>query len=265
MNNPKISIITITYNSEKTLEQTIQSVISQNYDNLEYLIIDGGSTDHTLDIVNKYRNNIAVMVSEPDNGISDAFNKGIERATGEIIGIINSDDLLCPNALSAVAAAYEATVDVYRGNTQYWDEQNGITYRGIPSMEFPANHILPKSVCHQSTFVTKAAYTKCGGFRTDFRYSMDYDLLVRFYQKSTKWKYINIDLAISRMGGVTDQTSFWKKRKEVYSIVVANGGSKWYAYGNELYFLWYQTFKKILFLFGRNRIQRLKYGKGMQL
>lgn len=90
----KISVITITYNSEETLEDTIKSVISQEYDNLEYLIIDGGSKDHTLDIVQKYRDKIAVVVSEPDNGISDAFNKGIKLASGEIIGIINSDDLL---------------------------------------------------------------------------------------------------------------------------------------------------------------------------
>ena len=89
--NPKISIVTITYNSEKTLEETIQSVVSQEYNNFEYLIIDGGSTDHTLDIVNKYRDKIAVVVSETDKGISDAFNKGIRLATGEIIGIINSE------------------------------------------------------------------------------------------------------------------------------------------------------------------------------
>ena len=99
----RITIITISFNSEKTLEQTIKSVVGQGYDNLEYIIIDGGSTDGTLDIVNRYRNYITVVVSEKDTGISDAFNKGIVRASGEVIGIINSDDLLADGALAALS------------------------------------------------------------------------------------------------------------------------------------------------------------------
>ena len=113
---PKISIVTITFNSENTVEETIKSVISQDYSNLEYIIIDGASTDRTLEVVNKYRDRIARIVSEPDKGISDAFNKGIRYATGDVIGIINSDDILLPGALQAVAAAYEEGVGVYRGN-----------------------------------------------------------------------------------------------------------------------------------------------------
>ena len=112
---PRISIVTITYNSAATLEETIRSVTMQDYPALEYVIIDGGSTDGTLDIVQKYKDQIQVVVSEPDKGISDAFNKGVSRATGEIIGIINSDDILLPGALQEVAAAYDPQVDVYSG------------------------------------------------------------------------------------------------------------------------------------------------------
>ena len=93
---PKISIVTITFNSEHTVEETIKSVISQDYPNLEYIIIDGASKDGTLAVVDKYRGKIAKVISEPDNGISDAFNKGIRHSTGDIIGIINSDDVLLP-------------------------------------------------------------------------------------------------------------------------------------------------------------------------
>lgn len=100
---PKISIVTITYNSEKTLEETILSVVNQNYCNLEYLIIDGGSKDSTLKIEDKYRDKISFVISEPDKGIIDAFNKGIKYASGDIIGIINSDDILCDGALQAIA------------------------------------------------------------------------------------------------------------------------------------------------------------------
>lgn len=96
----KISIITITYNSEKTLEDTIQSVARQNYPDLEYIIVDGGSKDATLDIVKKYSNVVTKWISEPDKGISDAFNKGIKIASGELIGIINSDDTQAPVAMA---------------------------------------------------------------------------------------------------------------------------------------------------------------------
>ena len=134
---PKISIVTITYNSENTVEETIKSVISQGYPNLEYVIIDGASTDGTLDVVSKYSDRIAKIVSEPDKGISDAFNKGIKHATGEIIGIINSDDILLPGALQAVADAYEEGVGVYRGNIFIWDSKSDTRIQACPSMKFP--------------------------------------------------------------------------------------------------------------------------------
>ena len=105
MFQPKISIITICYNSAQTIEKTIQSIVEQDYTNREYIIVDGLSTDNTLSIVNKYSKQIDVIISEKDKGISDAFNKGITRASGDIIVLINSDDILLPDALSKVAQA----------------------------------------------------------------------------------------------------------------------------------------------------------------
>ena len=153
---PKISIITITYNSENTIEDTINSVVSQKYDNLEYLIIDGGSTDHTLDIVNKYRDKIAVVISEPDKGISDAFNKGIRNATGEIIGIINSDDILMIGALSCIANNYKPSIDVYSGNVLFWFENTGKEYSVKPEITFDKLK-LQYSVAHPGRFIRKSA------------------------------------------------------------------------------------------------------------
>ena len=112
----KISIITITYNSEKTLEDTIQSVARQNYPDLEYIIVDGGSKDATLDTVKKYSNVVTKWISEPDKGISDAFNKGIKIASGELIGIINSDDMLTDNSLNIIAKNIKPETDVIYGN-----------------------------------------------------------------------------------------------------------------------------------------------------
>ena len=168
MKNPKISIITISFNSEKTLEETIKSVVMQDYDNLEYLIIDGGSKDKTLEIVEKYRDKIAVVISEPDEGISDAFNKGIALATGDIIGIINSDDQLLPGALEAITESYDSNVDVYRGRMVIWNEKTGTKFSETPTCEFPISKKI-KSVCHPSTFVAKRAYEKWGGFQIKYR------------------------------------------------------------------------------------------------
>jgi len=103
---PLVSIVTVVYNGEKYLEQTIRSVINQRYDNIEYIIIDGGSTDGTLDIVEKHEKMIDYWISEPDEGIFDAMNKGIKICRGELIGLINADDYYAPNAIERVVSCY---------------------------------------------------------------------------------------------------------------------------------------------------------------
>ena len=104
--NPKISIVTACLNSESTIEKTIKSVLGQSYDNIEYIIIDGGSTDGTLDIINKYKDKLSYIVSEKDNGIYDAFNKGLKIFKGELIGFVNSDDYLLPDAMNILCKYY---------------------------------------------------------------------------------------------------------------------------------------------------------------
>lgn len=223
MNNPKISIITITYNSEKTLEETILSVINQGYPNMEYLIIDGGSKDHTLDIVEKYRNKISFVISEPDKGISDAFNKGVKYSTGEIIGIINSDDILEPGALNAIANNYDPAVDVYSGNLLFWNDQNGKTVRCVPTIKFDKLK-LQYSVAHPSRFIRKDAYQRFGTYAIDLKYKMDIDLLYRFYCEGARFKHINYDIAKFRLGGTTAD-SILKKKYDFKQFVLRNGGN----------------------------------------
>lgn len=222
---PKISIVTITFNSEKTLEETIKSVINQDYDNLEYLIIDGGSKDHTLDIVNKYRDKIAVVVSESDKGISDAFNKGIQRASGEIIGIINSDDILMSDALSTIAENYDPTVDVYSGNVVFWNEDTGDEYSSMPEIKFDKLK-LQYGVAHPARFIRKSAYEKYGMYGINFRYNMDIDLLCRFYKNGAKFIHVNRNLAKFRMGGTTAD-SIYKKKGDYRQFVKNYGGTEW--------------------------------------
>lgn len=220
---PKISIVTITYNSEKTLERTIKSIVEQDYDNLEYIIVDGGSTDHTIDIIKKYNNKIAKWVSEPDKGISDAFNKGIKMATGTVIGIINSDDGLLPGALNAVARAYQEDIDVYRGNVLLWKEDSDTKVVEVPSMRFDFSGM--NKISHQSTFVTKSAYSKFGCYNINCKYVMDYDLLLRFQKAGARFKYIDQTLAFYTLGGITFSCNISERMNEVKRVMKNNGGS----------------------------------------
>ena len=157
MKKPVISVVTICFNSAATVEETIKSVLGQNYPLLDYVMIDGGSTDGTVEIIKRYESRLGYFCSEPDNGISDAFNKGIRNAKGDIICIINSDDILLPNVLEQVAGYYEDGVDIYRGNVIIRNKETGFTGRDIPSMKFP---LMPffVNVDHQGTFVSAAAH-----------------------------------------------------------------------------------------------------------
>lgn len=225
MTKLKISIVTITYNSEATLEDTIRSVTTQGYPDLDYVIIDGGSTDGTLDIVQKYKDRIKVVISEPDNGISDAFNKGINYATGEVIGIINSDDILLPGALQKVADQYEPEVDVYSGLILFWNEKTDETFPSDSDVEFDKLK-LQYNVAHPARFIRRDAYLQYGLYREDLRYMMDIELLCRFYKQGAKFLKINEPLAKFRIGGATNDPIY--KKKEDYRIFVQSfGGSSW--------------------------------------
>lgn len=225
----RISIITISYNSGQTIEKTIQSVISQNYDNLEYIIIDGGSSDETMNIVNKYKDYISYVVSEPDKGISDAFNKGIKASNGEIIGIINSDDLLLPNALDTINTNYTENTDIYVGALKIYDPESMRFNIANPSTEYSVKS-RDMIVCHPSTFITRKTYDKFGLYKINYRYMMDLDLLIRMSQGGARIKSIDNVLVQFTCGGVTDNTNFKKGIKEYALMLLDNGASKFHTY-----------------------------------
>lgn len=221
---PKISIITVSYNSAAHIEEAIQSVVNQPYENKEYIIIDGGSTDGTLDIIDKYRDKIDYFVSEPDKGISDAFNKGIKAATGDIIGILNSDDFMMPDVLSKVASQYEDDIDIYRGYCTIWDEKLGTKRDLHPNLKFgvpPFGAI----ICHESTFITRKLYDKVGLYKVSFKYCMDLDLFIRIYKdKSVKTKFLNICIDTFRTGGASSSPAN-KLEEERKRLIRENGGN----------------------------------------
>ena len=222
----KISIITITYNSAETLESTIKSVIEQGYEDLEYIIIDGISTDGTLDIINKYRNSISYFVSEKDNGISDAFNKGIKAATGDIIGIINSDDMLYTDALKKVNSFFESNPDteVLHANTLRFTDENGKGYVVKPDTDLDKMKYT-FLLNHPSVFVRAEAYEKHGVFSVDYKYAMDYELLSKMYFNDVSFGYLDEILSCFREGGVSIQC-FEKTCIEHRRIAIRNGASE---------------------------------------
>lgn len=228
MSDLKISIITITYNSEKTVRETFESIRKQNYANLEYIVIDGGSNDSTLDIASEYDDVISRIVSEPDDGISDAMNKGIRLATGDLIGIIHSDDLLAEGALKNLSVAWDDQTDVYYGDAII------LTEDGEPDHILCAKDDLSGMsygfcLVHPATFVTKSAYEKYGVFDKSLKCAMDYELLLRFYKKGAKFLYLHEKLACFRMGG-TNQKYRARTLDEVCEISIRHGGSHLKAY-----------------------------------
>lgn len=222
--NPKISIITISFNCEKEIEGTILSVINQQYENKEYIVVDGASKDGTMSVVNKYRDKIDVIISEPDKGRSDAFNKGIAHASGDYIVMINAGDLLAEDALNKFAKNYVPGYDVIKGNTIRWNEETGFKSIEYPVIHYPA---IPFNflICHQSTYISKKAYEQYGGYGLDYHVAMDFDLMLRFTQKGAKFKKIDEDLAVFRMGGIS-QTAGKRRYDEMKKAMLSNGHSK---------------------------------------
>lgn len=199
----KVSIITVVYNGAKTIERTIQSVISQTYKNIEYIIIDGKSTDNTLEIIEKYRKYIACVVSESDKGIYDAMNKGILKATGEIVGIINSDDYYESDAIEKVVDYfYEAETDILYGKVKLIYENGYIAV----SDNLPLEQLNFKMIIqHPSVFVKRSLYKQYGAF--DLRYSIaaDYDFLLRLYNQGVKFCYVDDVIAAFDMTGTSNK------------------------------------------------------------
>ena len=213
MERLKVSMITICYNAEKTIAKTIESVLSQDYENLEYIIVDGGSKDHTVDIIKSYKNKKMHWISEKDNGISDAFNKGIKMATGDLIGLINADDYLLPHALANLALAYHDCTDVLYGNTIVNDEQNGLKLIKQAGSVEGLEYSLP--FIHQSSLVRKTAYERYGLYSENYKICMDYDLFARFYRGGAKFQYVNTDVSCFTYGGTSCKHPFQTIEEDV--------------------------------------------------
>lgn len=222
----KVSIITVVYNGAKTLEQTIQSVVNQTYANIEYIIIDGGSTDGTLDIIKKYEKHIAYWISEKDKGLYDAMNKGIKHAKGEIIGMINSDDWYETNAVELIIEAYKNNPDkkIFHGDRFDVQEDETKSIRKFHPSKIKFLYY-GMTYNHPSMFVKKEVYQQ-RLYNTEMKSLSDYEFVLYWFLRQPQWFfYIPIAYVNYRLDGISAQLSITKKLKEGFKAKKLAGQS----------------------------------------
>jgi glycosyltransferase involved in cell wall biosynthesis len=211
MLKPVISVITVTYNCKGTIIDAIESVLSQTYPNIEYIIIDGSSSDGTIELIQSFRNKINIFISEPDKGMYDAINKGIRLSTGHIIGILNSDDLFYDdNVIQKVADAFENNeIDAVYGDVQFVDRAKLLKIvRYYSSKHFnPEKFKFGFMPAHPSFYVKREFFGKFGYYKTDYKIAADFELLVRFMNVNhIRCKYMEMPFVSMRPGGISNKS-----------------------------------------------------------
>lgn len=229
----KISLITVTYNSSKTLSDTLQSVLNQTYSEIEYIIVDGASKDSTISIIQEYEPKFQGQmrwISEPDKGLYDAMNKGIRMATGDIVGIINSDDFYHrPDILQMVADAFrDKSVQAVYGDVRFVNDDNlDKTVRYYSSKSFsPKRFRFGFMPAHPTFFTYKKYFDEFGYYKMGYKIAADYELLTRFlYVHKLKCKYLPVDFMKMRTGGASTASvkSNWILNKEIVRACKENG------------------------------------------
>lgn len=217
MSNPRFSIITITFNSEKSIERTLKSVLNQTFKDYEYIIVDGASKDNSIDIIRKYEPLFEGRMkwkSEPDNGIYDAMNKGILRCSGSLVGIVNSDDWLEPDALEKVNTSFLAN-----GNSVAKLYCGGINYHYADSIEILKVNLnqfrknawkyMMFGIRHPGTFVPREIYTNVGLFDSQLKLSADRDFILRCYFRG--YEFVDMNAIVSNMSAGGFSTGGGKK------------------------------------------------------
>lgn len=218
----KVSVITCSYNRAATIETTIHSVLSQSFQNIEYIIVDGGSTDETVDIIKKYEPIFGARlrwVSEPDKGIYDAMNKGLLMSTGDIVGILNSDDYFTDSeVIQNMVASFDLhTLDAVYGDVHFIRNESPQTCIRYYSAERfrPGNLRFGFAPPHASLYCKRQILLDADLYKTDYRISADFELMVRlFLIRKIKAKYLPMDFVTMRMGGIST------KNKESYIISI---------------------------------------------
>ncbi len=248
--HPLISIITVSFNSEKYIEKTIKSVAEQNFTNREHIIIDGGSTDSTVDIIKKYSDKLAFWVSEPDSGIAEAMNKGIREAKGDYLLFLNSDDYLIDNdALNDVAEIIDGNHDLYIFRVSFLYPDG----RQIRSLNhgFGLLTNFKMGSCHQGQFFSRSTINALGGFDTSLKINFDYDLLLRAYRNGATSSENERVVSVMRQVGISsrrDWTGFKERYDEEKQVHVKNTDSRLMYMAYKIYWGVYMPYRYLRYL-----------------
>jgi glycosyltransferase involved in cell wall biosynthesis len=219
----KLSIITVCYNSAATIENTFKSVKEQTYDNIEYIIVDGNSNDTTVEIIKNYEAIISKWISEPDLGLYDAMNKGIGMATGDLVGILNSDDVFYNNSVLTEIARFHTinSIDASLGNIVQCDDTGKVLRRYFSKNWMPSKLKMGFMPPHPSIFFKRSLFEKYGVYNLDYRIAADYDLIVRFFLRwQISWSYSGVTTTNMLAGGLS--SSGFKSYQLISKEVVAS-------------------------------------------
>jgi len=252
----KISVIIATLNSESYLEEAIRSVLNNNANaDIEIIIIDGGSVDSTIDIIQKYEANIAYWETGKDSGIADAFNRGVSKSSGDIIAILNSDDYWCEDTIVAVneGITRNPQADIYYGKIRYINIANNYEYTLQP--DITKMHIR-MNIFHPAIFVRKACYQSIGLYNTDYKYAMDSEWCHRAIENNCKFEYLDKTLANMRLEGASDIHYVDALREYKKSVIDHHLTSKFTA---TAYYLLLLLRKKLAKLSGISWILKYRY------
>lgn len=226
----KISVITVCFNSRSTIEDTILSVNAQHYEDVEYIIVEGGSGDGTVELIKEHADKVTAWISEPDKGIYDAMNKGINMASGDIIGFLNADDIYTDiHVLEKVARIFEdSCVEACYADLVYVDQRDlEKVVRYMKSCKY-IDGLFEKGWCppHPTFFVKKQVYTKFGGFDLNYSIGNDVELMIRFlYRYKIKSVYLPEILVKMRTGGISNRSliSIFRQNVEILKALKRNG------------------------------------------
>lgn len=205
MKSPLVSIITVVYNNKQGIEKTLSSIVAQTYTSLEYIVIDGGSTDGTLEIISLYQDHIDIFISEPDRGIYDAMNKGVGLATGQLVGIINSGDFYESDAIETVVNSYHENPEagIFHGILRVFDASG--EFKSIIGNH--SSFLAKGMIEHPTCFVKRAVFQKYGVFNLAYKSSSDYDFMLRMKKLKVSFMFIEKILANYYTGGISFQTT----------------------------------------------------------
>lgn len=238
----KVSIITVTYNSVRYLENCILSIVNQSYSDIELIIIDGNSKDGTLDTINKYQQYISKWISEPDRGVYDAMNKGIKLATGDLIGILNSDDTFYSNTVieNIVSFHKHYNINASIGNITQHNKYGKMVRLYSSKSWYPEKLEIGYMPPHPSIFFQRSLFNEYGYYNLEFYIGADYELIVRYFLKNKiTWKYSGITTTSMLIGGKSSSgySSYRLITREIIKSLRMNG-INFFCLNIHLRFIW---------------------------